>query len=229
MSKPTDIKKVREILRLKFGSHLSNRDVAKSLNVGSSTVSDIVIRFNNALLNWPLPDDFSDDDLISKIHPVKNGKRVVPNYGQMDIELRRKGVTKLLLWEEYQRENPKHFYGYSQYCENYMQWKSKQKRSMRQLHKAGEKIFIDYCGPTMPIVNPDTGECRQVQVFVAVLGASNYTFAIATENQKSESWLNAHNSMFNFFGGVAQLLVYDYVPRHIINFMFPSPLCCPLK
>jgi len=217
MTKTTDIKKVKEILRLKFGSHLSHRDVAKSLNVGSSTVSDIVVRFNNALLIWPLPDILSDDELTNMLYPVKNAKRVVPDYGKMDIELRHKGMTKLLLWEEYQRSNPHHCYGYSQYCENYTHWKSQQKRSMRQTHKAGEKIFIDYCGPTMPIVNPDTGECRRVQVFVAVLGASNYTFAIATESQKSESWLNAHSRMFEFFGGVAELLVPDNLKAGVIK------------
>lgn len=143
------------------------------------------------------------------MYPTKKGKRTDPDFALIDIELRKKGVTKLLLWEEYQVTNQGNCYGYSQFCDNYSVWKSQQKRSMRFNHKAGEKIFIDYCGPTIPIVNPDTGELRQAQVFVAVLGASNYTYAVATENQQLESWLSAHVSMFEFFDGVAELLIPD--------------------
>lgn len=217
MSTTTSIQTVREIVQLKFGSHLSHRDIARRLKVGASTVSDIIVRFNNARLHWPLPETLSDQELQNKLYPRKQAKRVVPDYAQMDIELRRKGVTKLLLWEEYQKNHPQHCYGYSQYCENYQRWKARQKRSMRQTHKAGEKIFIDYCGPTLPIVNPDTGECRQVCLFVAVLGASNYTFAIATENQKVQSWLEAHCRMFEFYGGVCELLVPDNLKSAVIK------------
>ncbi len=91
---------------------------------------------------------------------------------------------------------------------------------MRQIHLAGEKLFIDYCGPTMEVVNPDTGEMRFAQVFVAVLGASNYTFACASWSQKQVDWLHAHVKAFEFFGGVPEILVYDYVPGNIIVFMW---------
>lgn len=208
MSKQTDIRKVKEVLSLKLDSGLSNRDIAKRLGIGSATVSDILGRFKNLDSEWPVV-DLNDEQLQLSLYPDKNARRAIPDYALMDIELRRKGVTKLLLWEEYQSANPNNCYGYSQYCDNYKEWKSRQKRSMRFTHQAGEKVFIDYCGPTLAIVNPDTGEVRQAQVFVAILGASNYTYAIATENQRLESWLNAHVGMFEFFGGVPRLLVPD--------------------
>lgn len=209
MSKPTDIERVKAILHLKFDDKLGNRDIARRLNVGAATISDILGKFRNLNCNWPLPESVTDSWLHQLLYPDRKTRRVKPDYALMDIELRRKGVTKLLLWDEYQAANPDACYSYSQFCENYREWKSQQKRSMRFTHKAGEKVFIDFCGPTLPVVNPDTGEMRKVQVFVAVLGASNYTFAMATENQKLESWLDAHVAMFNFFGGVPQLLVPD--------------------
>lgn len=209
MSKSIDIKKIKTILSFKFEAKLSNRDIAKRLLISAGSVSHIVNRFIPLDIAWPLPETISDEQFYQMLHPEKILKRVMPDHANMDIELRRKGVTKQLLWEEYQSTAPENAYSYSQYCDSYRKWKSQQKRSMRFTHKAGEKIFIDYCGPTLPIVNPDTGECRLVQVFVAVLGASNYTYAVATENQKLESWLNAHVGMFEFFGGVPELLVPD--------------------
>ena len=209
MSKPTDIERVKAVLYLKLDENLSNRDIARRLNVGAATISDILGKFRTLDCGWPLPEHASDQWLHQSLYPDRKAGRIKPDYGLMDIELRRKGVTKLLLWEEYQANYPDACYSYSQFCDNYREWKSQQKRSMRFTHKAGEKLFIDFCGPTLPIVNPGTGEVRNAQVFVAVLGASNYTFAIATENQKLESWLEAHVAMFAFFGGVPQLLVPD--------------------
>jgi transposase len=118
-------------------------------------------------------------------------------------------MTKQLLWEEYTAQYPNRCYSYSQYCERYRQWQKKQKRSMRQSHKAGEKCFIDYCGPTLPIIHPQTGEVREAQVFVAVLGASNYTYAEATWSQGLRDWLGSHVRAFEYFGGVPQMIVPD--------------------
>ncbi|WP_420986623.1 IS21 family transposase [Enterobacter mori] len=123
--------------------------------------------------------------------------------------MKRKGMTKILLWQEYQQVAGENAYGYSQFCNLYNDWLKLQKRSMRQHHVAGEKLFLDFCGPTIPIVNPDTGEVRQAQIFVATLGASNYTYVEACENQRQESWLMAHTRAFEFFGGVPLLLVPD--------------------
>ena len=127
----------------------------------------------------------------------------------MHQEIRRKGVTLQLLWSEYAAVHEHRAYRYSQYCEYYRRWKKQQKRSMRQLHRAGEKLFIDYSGATMEVVNRTTGEIRRAEIFVAVLGASNYTFAEATWNQTLPDWIGSHIRAFEFFGGVSQLLIPD--------------------
>jgi transposase len=127
----------------------------------------------------------------------------------MHKELKRKGVTKQLLWEEYKQIHGDNGYQYSQYCQHYRDWVGTLKRSMRQIHKAGEKLFIDYCGPTIPIVNPDTGEYRNAQIFVACWGASTYTYAEASWSQKKADWIEAHVNAFTFFGGVPEILVPD--------------------
>ena len=208
MSKPIDTDTVKAVIQFKFEQKRAHRSIASQLKISPATVSYICQRFNRTL-QWPLPEDMSAQQLFDAIYPNKRNSFVQPDYPSIEIELRKKGVTKLLLWEEYQHQHTGNLLGYSQFCDNYRAWKGRQKRSMRMTHKAGEKVFIDYCGPTLTIVNPDTGECREVQVFVAVLGASNYTFAIATENQTLESWLSAHVAMFNFFCGVPELLVPD--------------------
>jgi len=114
-----------------------------------------------------------------------------------------------LLWQEYREQYPDDGYSYAQFCHRYLQWLGYQKRSMRQTHAAGEKLFVDYCGPTMAVVNPDTGEIRTAQIFVAVLGASNYTFACASWSQKQADWLQAHVQAFEYFGGVPEVVVPD--------------------
>ncbi len=133
----------------------------------------------------------------------------MPDFGLCYQELKRKGMTKRLLWEEYHIEYQDRAYRYTQFCEHYTRWFKKQKRSMRQQHIAGDKLFIDYCGSTVPIVNPDTGEVRTAQIFVATLGSSNYTYVEASPSQGLEYWLQAHANAFEHFGGVLHLLVPD--------------------
>lgn len=133
----------------------------------------------------------------------------MPDFSLCHQELKRKGMTKILLWPEYQQDTGENAYGYSQFCNLYNDWLKLQKRSMRQHHVAGEKLFLDFYGPTIPVINPDTSEERQAQIFVATLGTSNYTYVEACENQRQESWLMAHVRAFEFFGGVPQLLVPD--------------------
>jgi transposase len=190
---------------------LSNRIIASSLNIGCSTVSEILSRFKKSELIWPLPEGCSDNDLTNALyHPKRaSADKVMPNFQLCSTELRRKGMTKLLLWEEYYLEYQERAYGYSQFCEYYSRWLKKQKRSMRQSHTAGDKLFIDYCGPTLPVVNPETGEIRNAQIFVATLGASNYTYVEGSPSQKLEHWLEAHANAFEHFGGVPALLVPD--------------------
>lgn len=210
--KRTEMRKIRDVLRLKFEVGLSNRDIGKCLNLGPATVSEVLARFKTSELSWPLPDSLSDHHLESKLYvmaPAKRKKRL-PNFMQMKTELKHRHMTKLLLWQEYCKEDSATAYGYTQFCEHYQTWIRKQKRSMRQHHIAGDKLFIDYCGPTVPIISPDTGEVRyKAQIFVATLGATNYTYVEAGRSQKQEDWIMAHVRAFNYIGGVPRLLVPD--------------------
>ena len=209
----TSMRLIKEVLRLKFESGLSLRKIARSLNIGLGTVSLHLNRAKAAGISWPLPVDLDDNGLErilfpGQLAPVRSGF-VEPDYALIHNELKHKGVTKQLLWEEYKQTQGEHGYQYSQYCQRYRDWVQTLKRSMRQTHKAGEKLFIDYCGPTMPIVNPDTGEVCNTQIFVATWGASNYTFAEATRTQTKPDWIQSHVNAFEFFGGVPEILVPD--------------------
>ena len=207
------MRKIREILRLRYEAGLAYRGIANALNIGYGTVVDYLRRAERAGLSWPIPDGLVERDLGRLLFPTQavTGQRrfVEPHFPTVCVELKGKGVTKLLLWQEYRQQHADDGYSYAQFCHRYRVWLGCQQRSMRQVHRAGEKLFVDYCGPTMTIVNPDTGECRQAQIFVAVLGASNYTFACASWSQKQADWLHAHVKAFEYLGGVPELIVPD--------------------
>ncbi len=207
----TRMSKIKELLRLKFDCHLPNRSISACLNIGCSTVSDVVTRFRGSQLAWPLPEEMTESQLEALLYTgrASDSHKRMPDFPLCHQELKRKGMTKILLWQEYQQEAGENAYGYSQFCNLYGEWLKQQKRSMHQHHVAGEKLFLDFCGPTIPVINPDTGEVRQAHIFVATLGASNYTYVEACENQRQESWLMAHVRAFEFFGGVPQLLIPD--------------------
>lgn len=207
------MRKITEVLRLSHEAGLSQRGVAQALNLGLGTVSTYLKRAREAAISWPLPADMDERTLGRLLFPSQplTGQRrfTEPDFPQVHQELKGKGVTKQLLWQEYRQQHPDDGYSYAQFCHRYLEWRSCQQRSMRQIHRAGEKLFVDYCGPTMSVVNPDTGEVRQAQVFVAVMGASNYTFACASWSQKQEDWLDAHVQAFEFLGGVPEVVVPD--------------------
>ena len=200
-----------QIFQLKFERHLTYRQIALTLDIGRSTVSDILTRFNNLNMEWPLAEGTSLDELDKALMPGRNyqTERVLPDWVIVDIGLASKGVTKQMLWQEYQAEHGSNALGYTQFCTYYRVWKGQRRCSMRQTHKAGEKLFIDFCGPTMPIVNPHTGEIRQAAIFVACMGASNYTYIEACEGQDLESWLLANRRCLEFLGGVPELMIPD--------------------
>ena len=204
---------IKDILRLKLESKLSHRQISRSRNIAVGTVSVYCRRAVDLGLTWPLAPELSDNDLEQLLFPSPkvNGRhgRISPDCATIHQELKRKGVTKQLLWEEYKQTYGTSGYQFSQYCNYYRDWVRRQKRSMRQLHRAGEKLFVDYSGATVPIVNPDTGEIRSAEIFVAVLGASNYTFAIASWTQRKADWIDAHADAFEFFGGVPEIVVPD--------------------
>lgn len=207
------MRKIKEVLRLHHEAGLSRRGIAQALNVSYGSVVNYLNRAQQATLSWPLPQDMDERTLGRLLFPSQpaTGQRrfAEPSYSTVHQELKRKGVTKQPLWQEYRQQHPDDGYSYAQFCHRYLEWLGCQQRSMRQIHRAGEKLFVDYCGPTLPVVNPDTGEVREAQVFVAVMGASNYTFACASWSQKQEDWLNAHVQAFEFLGGVPAIVVPD--------------------
>ena len=209
---PISMRKFKELIRLKYGCQLGHRQIAASLSISCGTVSNYANRAAQLGLDcWPIPDKWDEAALTQAFFSTKvqRHQHAVPNWSEVHVELKHKTLTLLLLWEEYAERNPEGFYSYNHYCRLYKYWLKCQTPSMRQSHKAGEKLFVDYCGPTMNIVTPNTGECRTAQVFVAVMGASNYTYAEATWSQKLEDWVMSHARCFEFLGGVPELVIPD--------------------
>ena len=206
------MRKIREVLRLKFHYGHSNKQIAQSCNIARSTVREYLDRAGKAGFSWPL-DPSLDDALLEKtLFPpqslLPSSPRAMPSMEYLHQELRRKGVTLQLLWHEYKQANPEG-YQHSQFCHLYRQWVKKLDVTLRQEHRAGEKLFVDYAGQTVPIVDPATGEITQAQIFIAALGASSYTFAEASASQDLPSWIQSHVHAFEFFQGVPEILVPD--------------------
>ena len=214
------MRKMREVLRLKWECGLSNRAIARSCSISHSTVGEYVRRAEEAGLSWPLPSDLGEDELFERLFPkpADGGSRVIscPDWEWVHAELRKKSVTLRLLWVEYREEHPSG-YGYSQFCALYRQWAKRLQPSMRLTHKAGEKVFVDYAGQTMPVVDPQTGEVHQAQIFIGVLGASNYTYVEAQSSQDLPNWIGGHTRMFDFFGGVPEIVVPDNLKAGVKN------------
>lgn len=207
------MRKIREVLRLRYEAGLSGRQVAVSLQIARGSVGEYLRRFDATGLGWPLPASLSDTALERRLYPpppaVPSDSRPLPDWSTVHRELRRPGVTLMLLWEEYQAAYPKQGFGYSWFCDRYRAWAGKLDLVMRQTHRAGETLFVDYAGQTAEVIDPATGEVRTAQLFVAVLGASNYTYAEATWTQTLPDWIGAHTRAFAFFGGVPEVVVPD--------------------
>lgn len=182
------MRQIREVLRLKWGLGYSDRQTAAACGVSRPAIQSYLKRATAAGLQWPLPDDLDDPGLEQRLFPpplsAPPRPRPLPDFATMYQELRRKGVTLMLLWEEYKEGQPDGLQS-SQYCEHYRRWAARIAPSMRKVHRAGERCFVDYAGQTVPVVDPRTGEERTAQVFVAVLGASHYCCAEATWSHRS--------------------------------------------
>lgn len=205
------MRKISEVLRQKFELSLSNRTISESLKISPSTVSDYVTRARTIGLTWPLPDGMTEQELYNKLFlPVRvaTKNRPAPDWEYIYKELRRKGVTLQLLWREYREQHPDGF-GYSQFCHCFGDYKKTVTPVMRQTHKAGEKIFVDYAGATVDWIDIASGEIFTAQIFVGCLGASQYIYAEATASQQLPDWINSHINMFKYFGGVSEILVSD--------------------
>jgi transposase len=220
------MRKIREVLRLKFDYNRTYSQISASCLIGRSTVSDYLARFYAAKLSWPLPADLDDDRLEHLLFPSSSStpatERITPDWSYIHRELRRKAVTLMLLWQEYKAQHPDG-YQYSQFCHRYRQWAGRIDPVMRQEHRAGEKMFVDYAGMTMAVFDKACGKWRQAQIFVAALGASNYTYAEATWTQTLPDWIAAHCRAFSFFGGVTQVLVPDNTKTGVKHPCFYEP------
>ena len=202
---------IKEVLRLKWSCGLGRRAIAKSCGIAKSTVIEYLRRAEKAGLSWPLPADMDDSALEHLLFPpviVSEAPRPLPVWEDVHRELARKSVTLMLLWDEYKAQYPDG-YQYSQFCDLYRAYAKKLDISMRQVHHAGEKLFIDYCGQTVPVIDKSTGEVHECQIFVAVLGASNFAYAEATYTQGLPDWIGSHGRALEFIGGVPELFVPD--------------------
>jgi len=205
------MRQIREVLRLHLQAGLSYAETGRALKMAKSTVGAVVLMARAAGVDWATAQRLDDAELERRLYrpPVPRcSHQLEPNYAWIHQELKRPGVTLQLLWEEYARGN-RLAYKYTSFCIKYRAWVVSLARSMRQTHVAGEKLFVDYAGQTVPIFDAATGEITPAQIFVAVLGASNYTYACATARQTMDDWLGAVMQAFEFIGGVPLLLVPD--------------------
>lgn len=205
------MRKIRELLRLKFELALSERKIAAALSMSRSAVGECLGRVAQAGLAWPLPAELADEVLEQRLYPAKPLPMDIPwpDFAHVHRELSRPGVTRQLLWEEYKAQHPDGLQ-YSAFCDRYREWlKSMVEPVLRLEHRAGEKCFVDYAGQTMGVIDRKTGEIRQAQIFVAVLGCSSYIFAEATWTQTSADWLGSHVRALFFFGGAPGAFVPD--------------------
>lgn len=202
---------IKEVLRLKWSSGLSCKAIAKSCGIAKSTVIEYLRRAEKAGLSWPVPDEIDDRALEHLLFPpigVSDAPRPLPVWSDIHRELARKNVTLMLLWDEYKAQYPDG-YQYSYFADLYRDYAKKLDISMRQVHRAGEKLFIDYCGQTVPVIDTSTGEVHDCQIFVSVLGASSYAYAEATFTQGLQDWTSSHVRAFEFIGGVPEILIPD--------------------
>jgi len=222
--KAVSMRKAREILRLKHEGGLGVRQIARSLRISHGTVVNYLQRAEAAGVVWPLPGDLDDEQLQNLMfrsqRPPEEARRALPDMAEVHKELRGKrhckGMTLQLLWEEYRAEQADG-YGYTQFCEYYHRFESTLEPTLRQVYVAGEKLFVDWAGETLSLVDPHSGAIRPAYLFVAALGASNYTYAEAFEDRRLASWIEAHIHAWEFFGGVARVTVPDNPKTAVIR------------
>jgi transposase len=206
------MRKIREVLRLTHALGMSRRLVGEATGIGKTAVGEYVRRAAVAGQGWPIPDEIDDAELERRLFPppdaASSTSRTEPDWSYNHAELKRRGVTLALLWQEYRAEHAQG-YAYSWFCERYSDWRKRISPTMRQTHLAGEKLFVDWAGDTMPVFDPITGEEYCTHIFIAALGASNYTYAEARWTETLPDWIGAHVNAFTAIGGVSKALVPD--------------------
>jgi transposase len=209
------MRKIHEVLRLHFDLKLPQRQIARAAKLSQSTVHDYLERFQASGLPWPVPEGLSEPRLEEKLFgsglsEPPEGRRPLPDFADIHQELiSNRNTTLQLLWEEYRDAHPDGHYSYATFWRRYEDWRSRRDLVMRQQHRAGEKLFVDWAGAKIPVHDPQSGEAHLASLFVAVLGASSYTYAEATLTQELEHWIGAHVRTFEFLGGVPELVVPD--------------------
>jgi transposase len=221
------MRKLKEVLRLQ-SLGLSQHQIARSCSISQSTVHEYVAAAQAAGVKWPLPEDWDDGRIESALFPQRPGpavwrKHAEPDWPQIHQELQtHKNLTLQLIWQE-RRESDPEGYGYSRFCDLYRRWLKKLDLVLRQDHRAGEKMFVDYAGATIGIHNPVSGEVQPAAVFVAVLGASSYTFAEATSSQDLRNWIGSHIRALEFFGGAVEVVVPDNLKSAVTHPSYYEP------
>jgi len=213
------MRKLRELIRLKLQGGQSGRAIARSCGLSPSTVGEYLGRVKVAGLTWPLPATLDDEALERLLFPDEGqpiSNRPEPDWAWVHQELQKRHVTKQLLWQEYREAQPAG-YQYSQFCERYLKWARPLSATMRQAHRAGEKVFLDFSGDGHDVVDPLTGECRKAVLFVAVLGASNLTYVEPVLHQDLATWVGCHVRAFEFFGGTTPVWVPDNLKAAVIR------------
>jgi transposase len=206
------MRKIRDALRLTHALGMSRRLVGEATGIGKTAVGEYVRRAAAAGLSWPIPEEIDDAELERRLFPpadtASGAARIEPDWSHIHAELKRRGVTLALLWQEHRAEHARG-YAYSWFCERYSDWRKCVTPTMRQTHLAGEKLFVDWAGDTLPVFDPTTGEEHRVHIFVAALGASNYTYAEARWSEMLPDWIGAHVNALAAIGGAPKALVPD--------------------
>ncbi len=222
------MRRVREILRLTIDAGLGGREVARRVGIAPSTLREMLKRYASSGLPWPLPMDLSDPALEHRLYGeagTKQGhrRRPEPDWAALNRELKKKHVTLQIVWDEYIAANPDG-YGYSRFCDLYRNWESRLPVTMRQTHLGGDKLFVDYAGDKVPvIIDRRTGKTQDAHLFVAVIGGSSLSFALATWTEKLPDWIEGHVQALAFLGGVPALIVPDNPKVAVIKACFYDP------
>ena len=219
------MRKIKDVLRLHAAGR-SARQIGPSVGVSRSTVADYLRRAEVAGLSWPLPDGLDEEALERRLFPppppAQSRLFTEADWAEIHRELKRPGVTLALLWDEYRSQHPDG-YGYSAFCEHYRRWVGRLSPVMRQRHAAGERMFVDYSGTRMAVIDPTTGAARPAEIFIAVMGASNMTYVEASWSQALPDWIGAHTHAFAAFGAVPTLVVSDNLKSGVIRACFYEP------
>lgn len=217
------VRKIREVLRLQAAG-MSGLQIAAAIGGALSTVQACLRRAEDAGVAWPLAEELTEEALRAQLYrrEAPRPSRPAPDFVHVHAELSRPGVTRLLLWQEYKAVHPDGWQ-YSVFCDRYRRWLATQEPMLRQHHAPGDKLFVDYAGQTVPITDRHTGEFREAQIFIGVLGCSNYTFAEATLSQQLPDWLGSHVRMLEYFGGVPAAVVPDNLKSAVKRALRSSP------